>query len=138
MSIKNEIIMDKTNQSIVNISITETVVELITFNDFVKFAKSRNRFTRHDIYQCDSRRRVQYWIKRALRYKIIKELEFHNYEYNQDILKSYEEFIGWLQNVDRFSLEEVPALDRYSLVLQAKRKGIIKAVDNWTWEKIHW
>ena len=116
-------------------SMTETIYEMKTFNEFIEFAKSRHKFTRHDICECSSKR-IHYWLNRAMRYNIIKEPEFHNYEYNQDILKSYEDFIKWLQNVDEFMLEEVPAPNRYSWSLQARREGILKQVDYGRWVKV--
>ena len=116
-------------------SMTETIYEMKTFNEFIEFAKSRHKFTRHDICECSSRG-SHYWVNSAMRYNIITEPEFHNYEYNQDILKSYEDFIKWLQHVDGFMLEEVPAPNRYSWALQARREGILKQVDYGRWVKV--
>ena len=121
------------NSDVIAIS-SQDDLELETFQDFMEFAKSRRKFTRHDIRDCSHSRRAQAWLGQGLRYKVIKEIEYHMYEYNQDILNSYEEFKSWLQHVTRFSLDDVPALARYSWILRARREGIVKACDSLGWQ----
>jgi hypothetical protein len=114
----------------------EELFELKTFDDVVEFAKSRRRFSRHDIQQHCYGKRLQRLLQRALQYNVIKEVEYHDYEYNQDMLSSYEQFTGWLRKVDRFALEDVPGLERYKWTLQAKRDGLIRQLNWWTWETV--
>lgn len=121
---------------VVAISKPEEFLELKTFDDIIEFAKTRRRFTRHDVQQHCYGKRLQRLIQRALQYNVIREVTYHDYEYNQDILTSYEEFTGWLQNRGRFTLEQVPSLDRYAWALRAKREGLVRQVNWSTWESV--